>query len=247
MTIQLRQIGPGMVQQIQSVCAECRGEGEVIPPGDRCKECKGKKVVQDKKVLEVHIDKGMTNGQKIVFSGEGDQMPGITPGDVIIILDEKPHEVFKRKGNNLFAVQKIPLTIALCGGQFTLTHLDDRVLILNNPRGSVIKPGDVKVISGEGMPTYKRPFEKGDLFLTFEVEFPPPGWIDNKKLAQLEALLPERMKIDIHADQAEEVDMIDFDPSKHNPNADNSRSHSGNVYDDEDEDDHRPGVQCAQH
>ena len=115
----------------------------------------------------------------------------------------------------MFATQKISLAVALCGGQFSVTHLDDRVLIMTNPTGSVIKPGDVKVISGEGMPHYKRPFDKGDLFLTFEIEFPSSGWIDHAKLRQLEAFLPEKMKLDIHADAAQEVDMIDFDPHTH--------------------------------
>ena len=52
-------------------------------------------VVKDRKILEVHVDKGMEDGQKVVFSGEGDQEPGLEPGDIIIVLDEKEHEVFR--------------------------------------------------------------------------------------------------------------------------------------------------------
>ena len=52
------QLGPGMVQQIQSVCGECRGKGERINPKLRCKTCSGQKVVEDHKILEVHVDKG---------------------------------------------------------------------------------------------------------------------------------------------------------------------------------------------
>ncbi len=52
-------------------------------------------VVRERKVLEVHVDKGMVDGQKITFSGEGDQEPGLEPGDIIIVLDEKEHPVFK--------------------------------------------------------------------------------------------------------------------------------------------------------
>lgn len=43
--IEITQIGPGMVQQMQSTCNVCRGEGEVIPSKDRCKQCDGKKKV----------------------------------------------------------------------------------------------------------------------------------------------------------------------------------------------------------
>lgn len=53
----------------------------------------GKKTIRDRKILEVHVDKGMTDGQKIVFTGEGDQEPELEPGDIIIVLDEKEHDV----------------------------------------------------------------------------------------------------------------------------------------------------------
>lgn len=53
----------------------------------------GRKTVRDRKILEVHVDKGMSDGQKIVFGGEGDQEPELEPGDLIIVLDEKEHDV----------------------------------------------------------------------------------------------------------------------------------------------------------
>ena len=49
-------------------------KGEIINEKDRCKECKGKKVTNETKILEVHVDKGMKDGQKITFRGEGDQL-----------------------------------------------------------------------------------------------------------------------------------------------------------------------------
>lgn len=56
--IQVQQIGPGMIQQIQSMCSECQGQGERFSAKDRCKNCNGHKVERKKKILEVHIDKG---------------------------------------------------------------------------------------------------------------------------------------------------------------------------------------------
>lgn len=67
--------------------------GEVISEKDRCKKCEGKKVVKDVKILEVHVDKGMKHGQKITFGGEADQAPGVEPGDIVLVLQEKEHEV----------------------------------------------------------------------------------------------------------------------------------------------------------
>ncbi|XP_042236166.1 dnaJ homolog subfamily A member 2-like [Homarus americanus] len=84
--VTITQLGPGMVQQMQSRCQDCDGEGEVINERDRCQVCMGRKVTPQTKLLEVHVDKGMKDEQRITFRGEGDQMPGVEPGDVIIVL-----------------------------------------------------------------------------------------------------------------------------------------------------------------
>lgn len=67
--------------------------GEVINEKDRCRKCEGHKVCKETKLLEVHVDKGMKHGQKITFSGEADQAPGVEPGDIVLVLQEKEHEV----------------------------------------------------------------------------------------------------------------------------------------------------------
>lgn len=69
--------------------------GEVISEKDRCKKCEGKKVVKEVKILEVHVDKGMKHGQKITFGGEADQAPGVEPGDIVLVLQEKENEVHR--------------------------------------------------------------------------------------------------------------------------------------------------------
>lgn len=73
MKVSIRQLGPGMIQQMQHPCNECKGTGETINDKDRCAQCKGEKVVQEKKVLEVNVEKGMLHGQKITFPGEADE------------------------------------------------------------------------------------------------------------------------------------------------------------------------------
>lgn len=145
----------GMLQQIQSVCSECRGQGERISPKDRCKQCQGKKVVRERKILEVHVDKGMNDGQKIIFNGEGDQEPELDVGDIIIVLDEKEHPLFKRSGNDLILRLEILLVEALCGFQKVIRTLDDRDLVITCLPGEVIKHGDVKCILNEGKNFFK--------------------------------------------------------------------------------------------
>ena len=141
----LRQLGP-MVQQIQATCTDCNGEGEIINAKDRCKGCLGKKIVNERKVLEVFIDRGMKEGQTISFAGEADQTPGVEPGDVVIVVEEKPHEIYKRKGDDLYAEISIDLLTALAGGQFAIQHLDERALLVTIHPGDVIKPGSSFVL-----------------------------------------------------------------------------------------------------
>jgi len=48
--------------------------GEVINEKDRCKKCRGKKVTQESKDIEIRVDPGMKDGQRITLHGQGDQM-----------------------------------------------------------------------------------------------------------------------------------------------------------------------------
>ncbi|XP_026478027.1 dnaJ homolog subfamily A member 1-like isoform X2 [Ctenocephalides felis] len=238
MQVQIQQLGPGMIQQIQSVCSECRGSGERINPKDRCKQCQGRKTTRERKILEVHVDKGMTDGQKIVFAGEGDQEPELEPGDIVIVLDEKDHPTFKRSGSDLILRMNIQLVEALCGFQKVVKTLDDRDLVMTCLPGEVIKHGDVKCVLNEGMPQYKNPFEKGRLIVQFLVTF--PNVIPPEMVAALERCLPPRPVVEIPPG-AEECMLIDMDPEQEA----RRRSHK-NAYDEDDEG--GPGanrVQCA--
>jgi len=83
----------------------------------------------------------MKHGQTVTFAGESDQSPGAETGDVIIVIEEKPHEHFKRQENDLITNVEIDLLTALGGGQFSIRHLDDRALIVTLVPGEVIKNG----------------------------------------------------------------------------------------------------------
>ena len=77
----------------------------------------------------------MADGQKVTFSGEGDQEPGLEPGDIIIVLDEKEHSTYKRSGTDLIMKFNINITEALCGFKKSVTTLDDRTLIIQTIPG----------------------------------------------------------------------------------------------------------------
>lgn len=162
------------------------------------------------------------------------------PGDIIIILQQVEHDRFERRGSDLITSQKISLVEALCGFEFVLTHLDGRQLLVKTQPGEVVQPNAVKCIVSEGFPIHRRPFEKGRLFIKFEVEFPKAGVSKPADIAALEKLLGQtRATPSYKADEVEEVELKEIDPSSAGAD-DRSRREA---YDDED-DEPRQG-QCA--
>ncbi|EOY33259.1 DNAJ isoform 1 [Theobroma cacao] len=210
MKVSIRHLGPSMIQQMQHPCNECKGTGETINDKDRCPQCNGEKVVQEKKVLEVIVEKGMQHGQKITFPGEADEVPDTITGDIVFVLQQKEHPKFKRKGEDLFVEHTLSLTEALCGFQFVLTHLDGRQLLIKSNSGEIVKPDSFKAINDEGMPLYQRPFMKGKLYIHFTVDFPDS--LSPDQVQALEAILPPKptsQLTDMELDECEETTLHD--------------------------------------
>ena len=176
---------------------------------DKCKSCKGQKVVKDRKVLEVNIEKGMKNGHKIKFSGEADEMPGTVAGDVVIVVQEKEHDLFKRQGADLVMSIDLKLSESLCGLVKVVTHLDGRTLKIEVPEGQVTKHDAVRMIQGEGMPHHGNPFTKGRLFLRFQVSKTLPV----ATAQTINSALPKR-SVPMHLGKEKECEMDDADISQ---------------------------------
>ena len=235
MVKRLMQLGPGMYSQSTGPCDKCRGSGKSIDKKDMCKKCKGKQVIQDRKVIEVPIDKGVPNGHRVTFHGESDERPGLLPGDLIVHIQEKPHEVFKRKKADLIITKKISLKEALTGFSFSLKHLDGTMKVITCEPGEVVKQGDVKTVIELGMPLMRTPFKFGNLFISFEVEFPDSGSLSPEALQQLRAILPGPEPMDID-NAAENHKLIGFDKSQITENSTSIHS------DYREEDDERGGM-----
>lgn len=241
-----RQMGP-MIQRMQIQCDACHGEGDIVSAADKCKACNGKKIANERKILEVNIYPGMKAGQRVVFQGEGDQGPDIIPGDVVFVVEEKKHEAYTRKGDDLYIEQKVDLLTALAGGEIAFKHVSGEFLKLTTLPGEVIAPDSTKVISGKGMPIPKHG-GYGNLIVKFTVEFPPNNFTSEEKLKELEKILPKRKEVKIP--KGVEVDdsctLEDFDPIKHQSRSSNQRGGYYDDYEDEDDEGGQPGVQCAQ-
>jgi len=232
--VELRQIALGMVQQVQRRCTECSGEGYLM------------KTQKERKVLEVVVDKGMKNGQKVVFRGMADEKPNMEAGDINFIVQEKEHPTFKRKGADLLITKTLSLNEALCGFEWALPHLDDRTIIIKSRPGEVIQPGQafVKVVAGEGMPSHGNPFVKGNLYVLFSIDFPSDNELNASAIQTLKATLPNPcMAVDYDEDEDEVVHLDAADVKSFGKGGAASNT---DAYD-SDEDGGQPGnVQCQQ-
>jgi DnaJ family protein A protein 2 len=237
--MEMRQIGPGMITQMQRPCSDCNGQGNTA------------KMKNERKVIEVHVDKGMHNNQKITFTGMADEVPGRETGDIHFVVQEKEHELFKRKGADLLIMQDISLNQALTGFSFRFKHLDGRDVIIKTRPGKVIE-SELKdpetgrsmpymmMVPKEGMPSLGNPFVKGDLYIAFHIAFPKTLPVD--VVDKLRDLLPDaNMQEEYDADEVEELFMEDADIRHFGKGGAEVRD---NEYDSDDEG--AGGVQCQQ-
>jgi len=275
MEIITRRLGPGMVQQMQKPCDQCRGKGEVINEKDKCKHCRGDKVVKKQQTLDVEITRGMKPGSKVVFREAADQAPGQDPGDVIVILQEKPDSTrdpevkegkhkrprvskssviprpsFSRLRNSsdLVLEQDITLVEALLGFEIAFKHLDDRVIVVKAPEGKVLDPNELVVVEHEGMPLEKNPSLMGDLYIKLNIIMPTPKELaDESVRKQLAALLPKPAPLP-ESVLKKDADVSHYTASPFDAEAQNHRArhHAHRNPDQMDDDDEESGTPTAQ-
>lgn len=121
--------------------------------------------------LEVVVEPGTRNEDRIFFKHMNDQKPGEIPGHLIIIVNErKEKSPWIRRGDNLQLKLRLSLHEALLGFSRKIKHLDGHIVSLSTK--SVTKPGQVIRIEGEGMPLKDMPSQFGNLDIIVQIDFP---------------------------------------------------------------------------
>lgn len=175
---------PGYVIQTQAECPTCKGTGYLLT--------KGWLMGQKKEVLEIFIEEGMKNGDKIRFRQKGNMAPGFLPGDIAVILKTKQHDVFQRKNADLLMSKRLSLHEALCGFKFTFKHLDGREILIKSKPGQIVADNSLKMLSGEGFPHRGDKYEKGSLFVNFLVDLPGDGELTETQQREIRQILTGR-------------------------------------------------------
>lgn len=153
-------------------CPVCRGFGEVIT--DPCQKCGGDGRVRSRRSVTAKIPPGVGDGMRIRLSGQGKVGAGGGPaGDLYVEIDEAPHEVFVRKGNDLHCNFRVPMTTAALGASVPIETLIDGDFDLEIEPGT--QPATELVLTGKGMPRLRssgRVDGRGDLHVHIDVVVP---------------------------------------------------------------------------
>lgn len=129
-----------------------------------------RKTIQEEEILMIEVKPGWKKRTKITFEGMGNERPGTCPADITFVIAEKKHPLFRREGDDLKIIIEIPLFKALTGCEISIPLLggENMPLMMDD----IIYPGYEKIIQGEGMPITKQHGKRGNLKVTFLVDFP---------------------------------------------------------------------------
>jgi len=165
-TVTTRRIGPGFIQQVRSSCLSCGGSGKIVT---ECSTCPHGQFEQAEQVLLIEIVRGAFDGQRVAFEEMADEVPGRVTGSLVFVVDEAPHQTFRRDGDDLHV--RLPLTLAeaLVGVDRSVTQLDGRAVSIK--AAGVTKPLHKQRVAGQGMPRADGD-SAGDLVVEFWVDFP---------------------------------------------------------------------------
>lgn len=193
--------GKGQVQQVAqtiighftqiTTCPQCQGQGRIIT--NPCGTCHGQGRAPEEKSLTLTIPAGVDQGTRLRISGEGDSgYLGGPPGDLYVVLNVKPHPVFKRDGYDIHALLEVSYAQMALGDELDIPTLegDQRLKI---PAGT--ETGHVFSIKGVGVPHLNNPKRKGDHYVQVEIAVPKHVSGEEKKLlSRLLELEQERAK-----------------------------------------------------
>jgi molecular chaperone DnaJ len=136
--------------RFSSPCRVCGGSGRI---GGRCKVCSGSGYVPIQETITVRIPPGVADGFRMRVAGKGNAGKGGSPsGDLYLIISVRPHEFFRREGNDVVCTVPITVTEAALGTKIEVPSVDGMTL-LRIPPGT--QSGQKFRLRGKGAPSLR--------------------------------------------------------------------------------------------
>jgi len=158
------------IMMISTPCPACRGQGRTVAATDRCTDCRGTGRQRETQKQTLGIPAGVSHGIQLNVRGKGEAGdPGAPPGDLYVLIRVRPHEVFKRDGNDTWVEVPVPYPTMVLGGEI-------QVPTIHGEKSITVKPntvsGKLVTLRGEGVPDPQRRNRVGDHRIQLVVEVP---------------------------------------------------------------------------
>ena len=181
--------GNGMVRQVRSTflgqmqttttCPNCNGTGEVITAN--CNKCKGEGRVYGEETIEIDIPAGVEEGMQLSMRGKGNAgKRGGPAGDLLITIEEKPHDELERDGQNLIYELHLNFADAALGTSVEVPTLNGKVKI-KIPNGT--QSGKIFRLRGKGVPSVQG-YDRGDQLIHVNLWTPKELEAEEKELLE---------------------------------------------------------------
>jgi len=165
--------------QTTSTCPTCNGEGVEISA--KCPVCHGDGLVRGEETISINIPAGVSEGMQLSMSGKGNAAPrGGVPGDLIILIEEIPHETLKRDGINVVYDLYINFVDAALGTSVEIPTIDGKAKIKVE---AGTQGGKILRLKGKGVPEVNS-YHKGDQLVYVNVWTPKAVSSEERELLE---------------------------------------------------------------
>ena len=169
----------GRMQQVVT-CPTCHGEGEIVTTP--CPACHGEGTTKAEEVITIRIPAGVEDGMQLSMQGKGNAAPrGGIPGDLLILIEEQPHDLFQRDHTNLHYTHYVNFADAAMGASVEVPTLNGKArlkLEAGTPSGKLLR------LRGKGLPDLQGRMPKGDLIVSIQVWVPKNLNKEEKEMLQ---------------------------------------------------------------
>ncbi|MDA0175991.1 molecular chaperone DnaJ [Mesoflavibacter profundi] len=172
--------------QTSAPCNTCGGAGQIIDKKPKDADAQG--LIIKEETIPVNIPAGVVDGMQLKVSGKGNEAPGNgISGDLLVAIEELPHENLQREGDNLHYDLYVSLPDAILGASKEIDTVTGKVRIKIE---AGVQSGKILRLRGKGIPSING-YGKGDLLVHVNVWTP-------KTLNKTQKEFFENMKDDEH-------------------------------------------------
>jgi molecular chaperone DnaJ len=154
--------------QLRQTCPACNGQGELVE--DPCPKCHGRGALPKDAPITITIPPGIESGHTERIAGHGDPGEGGgPPGDLVVVLHVKEHDVFTRFGDDLVMQTRVSFRQAVMGDEIEIPTITGETVAMKIPPGT--QPGEKLRVRNQGLPRADG-YGRGNLVVQVQIDVP---------------------------------------------------------------------------